>query len=114
MSLSRANRLIQRGNVSMSKINFFVLAILFGVFAAIVLYPPVSLACSAWVQQNSECVYGDSQDGYLWQRSCPDSVCQRDGKYITNIPCDNEQMCMPETSLDGPKLPGTDTQLPVE
>ncbi len=98
----------------MHKIRLLVIGIFFfGAFTAIVLYPLTSLACSAWTPQDSECVYGDSQNGALWTRSCPETVCHRDGKFITNMPCDNEDICMPETTMDGPTLPGTDTQLPV-
>jgi len=64
-------------------------------------------ACSTWVADNSvSCEFGDMESGIPWKRQCPDSVCQRDGKYVKHIPCDNEEICMPKSRTDGPRIPG--------
>lgn len=72
---------------------------------AISLFAQWGHACSLWVARDSSCIYGDMQTGTLWTRSCPDTVCHRVGRYIDNIPCDNETICMPSNSMDGATNP---------
>ena len=96
----------------MAKFGFMTL-VAFSTFALSFLFPPTSLACTAWRARNSDCLFAGSHDGVLWTRHCPNTVCHRDGHFITNIPCNNETICMPSSSMDGPTLPGTDTQLPI-
>ena len=84
-----------------------------GVLTAGLLFAQICWACTPWRERSSECIYAGSHSGTLWTRKCPSTVCHRDGHFITNIPCDNETICMPESQMDGPTMPGTDDQLPV-
>ena len=97
----------------MTKFKFGVAGIIC-VLAAGMFFAKFGWACTAWRTHDSDCIYGDMQDGTSWKRSCPNTVCHHVGRHrITNIPCSNETICMPSSEMDGPVDPTTNEVLTV-